>query len=127
MKVACILEQDTYKPGDLPPEGYLAWHEWAEAQRKHGIKQVQCGKCGLWKTPQELSGQTIRWTAQSRKGQAEHTAPVCSKCAATNRRAFGYAFTRAPYRRRYVSCRGSRRIYASTRNQYPVGCAEGKT
>jgi len=51
MKVACILEQDTYKPGDPPPEGYLAWHEWAEVQRKAGIKQVQCGRCGLWKTP----------------------------------------------------------------------------
>lgn len=84
MKVACMLEQDIYKPGDLPPEGYLAWHEWAEVQRKAGIKQVQCGKCGLWKTPQELSGQTMRWTAQSRKGPVEMTAPICSKCAAPN-------------------------------------------
>ena len=84
MKVACMLIQDTYKPGDMPPEGYLAWHEWAEVQRKAGIKQVQCGKCGLWRTPQELSGQTMRWTAQSRKGPVEQTAPVCSKCAAPN-------------------------------------------
>jgi ribosomal protein S27AE len=73
-----------FKPGDLPPEGYLAWHEWAEVQRKAGIKQVQCGKCGLWRTPQELSGQTMKWTAQSRKGPVEQTAPVCSKCAAPN-------------------------------------------
>ena len=36
MKVACMLEQDTYKSGDLPPEGYLAWHEWAEVQRNAG-------------------------------------------------------------------------------------------
>lgn len=84
MKVACMLSQDIYKPGDLPPDGYLAWHEWAEVQRKAGIKQVQCGKCGLWRTPQELSGQTMRWTAQSRKGPVEMTAPVCSKCAAPN-------------------------------------------
>lgn len=84
MKVACMLSQDIYRPGDLPPDGYLAWHEWAEVQRKAGIKQVQCGKCGLWRTPKELSGQTMRWTAQSRKGPVEMTAPVCSKCAAPN-------------------------------------------
>ena len=51
----CILEQDKYKPGDLPPTGYLEWHEWAEVQRKAGIKQRQSAKCGLWKTPQELA------------------------------------------------------------------------
>lgn len=84
MKVARILVRDTYKPGDLPPDGYLAWHEWAEVQRKAGIKQVQCGKCGRWQTPQELSGKTMRWTAQSRNGPVEQTAPVCSKCATTN-------------------------------------------
>lgn len=37
--LACILEQETYKPGDLPPEGYLQWHEWAEAQRKAARQQ----------------------------------------------------------------------------------------
>lgn len=84
MKVGCILEQNTYKPGDLPPDGYLEWHEWAEVQRKAGIKQVECGKCGRWKTPQELSGQTIRWTVRTKKGPVEQTAPVCSKCATIN-------------------------------------------
>jgi hypothetical protein len=84
MKVVCMLKQDDYKPGDQPPEGYLAWHEWADVQRKAGIKQVQCGLCGLWRTPQELSDQTMRWTAQSRKGPVEQTAPVCNKCAAPN-------------------------------------------
>jgi len=49
-------------------------------QRKAGIKQVQCGKCGLWKTPQELSGETIQWTARSRKGPVVQAAPVCRKC-----------------------------------------------
>jgi len=24
---ALILEQSDFKPGDLPPDGYLAWHE----------------------------------------------------------------------------------------------------
>lgn len=29
------------------PEGYLAWHAWAEKKaRRHW--QVQCDECGLW-------------------------------------------------------------------------------
>lgn len=35
------------------PTGYIAWHEWAEAQRKAGKKQTQCPKCKLWLFPQE--------------------------------------------------------------------------
>lgn len=82
MKVSCMLEQDTYKPGDLPPEGYLAWHEWAEVQFKAGIKQVQCGRCGLWRTPQELSAEVIEYEAKDRRGKAVTVRePVCSKCA----------------------------------------------
>lgn len=37
----------------MPPDGYTAWHEWAEAQRKGGLKQSQCVECGLWFFPQE--------------------------------------------------------------------------
>lgn len=74
--------QPTFKPGDLPPEGYLAWHEWAEVQRKAGIKQVQCGRCGLWQTPQELSGKIDRHTPKDRRGRpVEIETPVCTKCA----------------------------------------------
>jgi hypothetical protein len=61
----CLLIGRHYEPGDLPPDGYLAWHEWAEVQRKAGIKQVRCGGCGLWRTPQELSGE------------------VCARCSRT--------------------------------------------
>jgi len=43
-----------FKPGDLPPEGYLAWHDWAEVQDNAGIEQTQCKGCNKWKTPQEL-------------------------------------------------------------------------
>lgn len=28
--------------------GYLAHQEWAEKKIKHGAKQTQCPKCGLW-------------------------------------------------------------------------------
>jgi hypothetical protein len=39
--------------GCAPPTGYLAWHSWAEAQTKHGLRQKQCARCGLWMFPQE--------------------------------------------------------------------------
>jgi hypothetical protein len=76
--ILCITED--YKPGDLPPEGYLAWHEWADVQRKAGIKQVECGRCGKYKTPQELSDQTDTFEAKSRKGPVTVTTSVCTKC-----------------------------------------------
>lgn len=81
MKVACVLTTSNYKPGDLPPVGYLEWHEWAEIQRKAGIKQVQCGNCGLWKTQQELSAEVFEFTARDRKGNHKILRlPLCSKC-----------------------------------------------
>jgi len=49
-----------YKPGDLPPEGYQAWHDWAVVQRKAGIEQAKCVKCGKWRTPQELNGSVCK-------------------------------------------------------------------
>lgn len=82
---ALILEQSDYQPGDPAPEGYLAWHEWATTQQNAGLKQAKCGKCGLWKYPQELSGQLIRWTAQSRKGPVTCVDVVCKKCAPIER------------------------------------------
>lgn len=82
MKVVCLLMQDKYKPGDLPPDGYLAWHEWAEVQVKAGIKQVQCGSCGLWKTPQELSSDVLECVAKDKRGRSITVRdPVCTKCA----------------------------------------------
>lgn len=80
---ACVLVMPTYKPGDLPPEGYLQWHEWAEVQRKAGIKQVQCPTCSLWRTPQELSTHMLSWQVLDRRGR-RHTLSEfeCSKCFA---------------------------------------------
>ena len=70
-----------YKPGDLPPEGYLQWHEWAEVQREAGIKQVECPTCCKWRTPQELSTHEIRWEAQDRRGNPmARSAFQCAKC-----------------------------------------------
>ena len=83
MRKAYITAQKGYKPGDLPPEGYLAWHEWAEVQRKAGIRQEPCAKCGLWRTPQELSGKFLESTPVDKYGNVHvQRDPICSKCAA---------------------------------------------
>lgn len=84
MKVACVLEQDTYKPGDPAPEGYLQWHEWAEAQHKAGLRQKQCGRCGLWRYPQEMSDTIDRHEMKSRKGPVVVESSVCLKCLTPN-------------------------------------------
>ena len=77
-----ILEQATYAPGDQAPDGYLAWHEWADTQHKAGLRQKQCGRCGLWRYPQELSGLRDECVMQSRKGPVTLMMAVCNKCAA---------------------------------------------
>lgn len=59
-----------FKPGDLPPQGYLAWHSWADVQRKAGIGQVRCVSCRLYRTPQELA-----------IGEQAEGGPLCRECA----------------------------------------------
>lgn len=86
LRVACILEQAHYKPGDQAPEGYLAWHEWAEVQHKAGLRQKQCGQCGLWRYPQELSEHFVRWQGFTARGKpARQMAPLCLKCEARSK------------------------------------------
>lgn len=77
-----ILEQATYKPGDQAPEGYLAWHEWADTQHKGGLRQKECGRCSKWKYPQELSAEIDECVMQSRKGPVALKTLVCNNCAA---------------------------------------------
>lgn len=69
-----------YAPGDPAPDGYLAWHEWADVQIKAGLKQYACGRCVKWKFPQELSGETDSHTLQSKKGSVLIVTPVCLDC-----------------------------------------------
>lgn len=86
MKVTCILEGETYKPGDPEPDGYLAWHEWAEVQHKAGLRQVECGNCGKWQYPQQLSEQTRSFVAKSSRGEpmtAEYK--LCLLCAPSDK------------------------------------------
>lgn len=86
LHVACILEQDAYKPGDQAPEGYLAWHEWAEVQHKAGLRQRKCGRCGLYCYPQQLSALIDRQelTGLRKRKPTRHVleTPVCNVCAA---------------------------------------------
>ena len=81
----CVLEQQRYRPGDQAPTGYLEWHEWAEVQHKAGLRQKQCGRCGLWRFPQQLSAQVDRKElAGMRKRKPTLTVvetPVCKSCA----------------------------------------------
>lgn len=78
--VMCV--QPTFNPGDKAPEGYLAWQEWAETQHKAGLRQKECGRCGKWKYPQELSATVDTCEMQSRKGPVTLKTPVCHGCAA---------------------------------------------
>ena len=75
--------QPDFKPGDQPPKGYLAWHEWAETQHKAGLRQKECGRCGKWKFPQELSATIDRCEMQSRKGPVTMATHVCNACTVT--------------------------------------------
>ena len=87
MKGLHILWQAEYKPGDQAPEGYLAWHEWAEVQHKAGLRQKQCGRCGLWRYPQQLSATIDRAELTGmRKRKATRVTvetPVCNACNKT--------------------------------------------
>jgi len=77
-----ISDAGHYKPGDMPPEGYIQWHEWAEVQRKAGIKQVTCAHCDKWFTPQELSGHVHVQNCKDRFGKPViNETAVCIKCA----------------------------------------------
>jgi hypothetical protein len=53
-------------------------------QAKAGLKQKQCGRCGLLKFPQELSDVVDESTANTRKDGTEtevkRKSPVCNKC-----------------------------------------------
>ena len=77
--VVCV--QPDYKPGDQAPEGYLSCQIWAETQHKAGLRQKECGRCGKWKYPQELSVTVDRCEMQSRKGPITVATPVCNACA----------------------------------------------
>jgi hypothetical protein len=78
--VVCV--QPDFKPGDQAPDGYLAWQEWAEVQHKAGLRQKECGRCGKWRYPHELSARIDTGVVQSRKGPVTLQTPVCNKCAA---------------------------------------------
>lgn len=79
----CPPNGKKFMPGDPPPEGYNAWHEWAGVQHRAGLRQRQCGKCSLWKFPQEMGSQVIKATMINNRGKAQLVSSlVCIKCEA---------------------------------------------
>jgi hypothetical protein len=48
-----VLLMEVWPKGSKPPQGYLARHDWAEAQIAHGLIQKQCQQCKLWSFPQD--------------------------------------------------------------------------
>lgn len=84
MRVACLLVGQDYEIGSMPPSGYLQWHEWAGIQHKSGLRQQQCGRCGKWYFPQELSSEVDKGQARlGRKNGPVVTiaTPVCLMCS----------------------------------------------
>lgn len=83
----CIDDASTYRMGDPAPNGYLAWHEWAEAQHKAGLRQTTCPACGKWRFPSQYSevvdrcavGQTADEIAAGVPMRYEDR-PVCLDC-----------------------------------------------
>lgn len=47
-------EEIEYSAYSMPPEGYCAWHKWAEDQGTQGIVQFQCQRCKKFLFPQEV-------------------------------------------------------------------------
>ena len=81
--VAILTVAGEYEPGSQPPKtnGYMDMEEWWRVQRKAGLRQVECGRCGRWKFPQELSATVDKSTAHKRDGTPVPIAsPVCNEC-----------------------------------------------
>lgn len=75
-----ITQQKEYKPGDMPPEGRLAWDEWASVQDNAGLRQKECLRCGKWQYPQELSGKMELHELETQRGKIQLLMPVCNEC-----------------------------------------------
>jgi hypothetical protein len=76
-----VDESPHFKPGDMPPPGYIERQEWAAVQMKAGLKQRTCGFCSLYCFPQELSGEEIRTRATTSRGLiVNRVVPICRKC-----------------------------------------------
>lgn len=71
-----------FQAGDPEPTGYLDWHAWAEAQHKAGLRQSQCGNCGRWRFPQQMSTREASHEYITGRGKRVRISEfLCLKCA----------------------------------------------
>ena len=76
--VGWLSDAGEYEPGDPPPVGYSAWHEWAGVQHKAGLRQKSCSKCGKWNYPQEIATTTqeTQISYRTKRDAARQTNPI---------------------------------------------------
>ncbi len=74
-----ILDDSDHQAGDPQPEGYLAWHAWADTQDKAGLRQRRCSNCCKFKYPQEL-GKPSTSTAITLVGFLDVVDEICIEC-----------------------------------------------
>ena len=66
------LHPDECEPHTPMPDGYLAWHEWAERMSKTH-DQRQCKGCGLWAVWEPGQGTEVGKNVWPDHGTAENT------------------------------------------------------
>lgn len=67
MRRAAVELLEQWPKGCPAPIGYADWFEWARAQKLHGLKQEQCGICGLWLFPQDKHGPACAGLTEKRR------------------------------------------------------------
>jgi hypothetical protein len=55
----CLDAGRRYEPGEPPPEGYMAWQDWAHDQYQAGLRQSLSQRCRRYKFPQELAREGV--------------------------------------------------------------------
>lgn len=71
-----------YAADSMPPESYLAWHQWASDMFNiHHQRQRQCPRCKLWKFPIEQSEVAEQHMLETKTGKLRRQwSPVCIYC-----------------------------------------------
>jgi hypothetical protein len=86
VNLICLLLGRCYRSGDPPPRGYLAWHVWAEAQRRSSCAPGPGKGKGAVKRHHLWREQALRDAlAENERRKAEQTALRAELRAALDR------------------------------------------